>query len=217
MQTPDISDEAVHRNDKVYIGSWLTMRLLRAGFVRILPNLTPSNLFITHGCMNIGLLSDTHGHLDSAVIKHFASCDEIWHAGDIGDIALADELAKFKPLRAVYGNIDDQNIRERYPEDLWFACEDLTIWMTHIGGAPPSYNSRVKKILAERIPDVFICGHSHILRVKRDPKYNNMLYLNPGAAGNQGFHQMKTLLRFEVAGKEIRNMEVIELGKRGAI
>ena len=167
--------------------------------------------------MRIGIISDTHSYLDPQVFEYFKSVDEIWHAGDIGDPAVADELEKFKPLRAVFGNIDDKNLQARFAEDLWFECEDLKIWMTHIGGAPPNYNPRIKKILKEKIPDIFICGHSHILRVKKDPKYNNMLYLNPGAAGNHGFHLIKTLIRFEIAKKEIKNVEVIELGKRGAI
>lgn len=116
----------------------------------------------------------------------------------------------------MFGNIDDKEMQLRYPEDLWFDCEGLTIWMTHIGGAPPHYNPRVKKILKEKIPDVFICGHSHILRVKKDPGYN-MLYINPGAAGNHGFHSMKTIVRFEISNKIIGKLEVIELGKRGAL
>lgn len=166
--------------------------------------------------MKIGLLSDTHSYLDPKIRIYFKDCDEIWHAGDIGD-RVVDELEKIKPLRAVYGNIDDKDMQVRFPEDLWFTCEGLTIWMTHIGGAPPNYNPRVKKILKDKVPDIFICGHSHILRVKKDPAYKNMLYVNPGAAGNQGFHPIKTLLRFEIVGKEVRKMEVVELGKRGAI
>jgi putative phosphoesterase len=167
--------------------------------------------------MHIGLLSDTHGYLDPAVFRYFESCDEIWHAGDLGDGQVADQISRFKPLRAVYGNIDQLEIREKFPEDLWFSCEELTIWMTHIGGSPPHYNARIKRILKERIPDVFVCGHSHILKIGRDAHYRYMLYLNPGAAGNQGFHTMKTIVRFEVTGKEIKNMEVIELGKRGQL
>lgn len=167
--------------------------------------------------MKIGLLSDTHSHLDPKVFEYFKDCDEIWHGGDIGDAAVANDLEKFKPLRAVFGNIDDKDMQVRFPEDVWFNCEGLTIWMTHIGGAPPNYNPRIKKILKDRVPDIFICGHSHILRIKKDPNNKNMLYLNPGAAGNHGFHHIKTLVRFEVIGKEIKNMEVIELGKRGAI
>lgn len=167
--------------------------------------------------MRIGLISDTHSYLDPKVFEYFKNVDEIWHAGDIGDRSVADELEKFKPFRAVFGNIDDKTIQARFPEDLCFECEGLNVWMTHIGGAPPNYNPRIKKVLKERIPDIFICGHSHILRVKKDPNFKNMLYINPGAAGNHGFHHMKTLIRFEIVNKEIKNMEVIELGKRGAI
>ena len=167
--------------------------------------------------MKIGLLSDTHGYLDQAVLHYFNACDEVWHAGDIGNVDVVSALEKFKPLKAVFGNIDDRTLSEKFPEDLWFTCEGLTIWMTHIGGKPPTYNPRIKKILKEKIPDIFICGHSHILRVKRDSQFNNMLYLNPGAAGNQGLHAIKTIIRFEITGKEIKNMEVIELGKRGAL
>ncbi len=166
--------------------------------------------------MKIGLISDTHSHLDPKVFTYFSACDEIWHAGDIGDATVANELEKFKPLRAVFGNIDDKALQTRYAEDLWFTCEGLTIWMTHIGGAPPHYNPRIKKQLKEKVPDVFICGHSHILRVKKDPA-TNMLYINPGAAGNHGFHSMKTLIRFEINNKIISKLEVIELGKRGAL
>ena len=167
--------------------------------------------------MKIGLLSDTHSYLDPKVFEYFNKCDEIWHGGDIGDASVANELEKFKPLRAVFGNIDDKEMQIRFPEDLWFECEGLKIWMTHIGGAPPGYNPRIKKILKDRVPDIFICGHSHILRIKKDPNYKNMLYLNPGAAGNHGFHHIKTIVRFDVLGKDIKNMEVIELGKRGTI
>ncbi len=167
--------------------------------------------------MIIGLLSDTHSFLDPKVFEHFKNVDEIWHAGDIGHEDVIADLRKFKPLRAVYGNIDDKKIQTEFPEDLWFNCEGFSVWMTHIGGAPPNYNPRVKKILKEKVPDIFICGHSHILRIKKDPNFNNMLYLNPGAAGNHGFHLMKTLVRFELKNKAINKMEVIELGKRGQI
>ncbi|MCE7863576.1 MAG: metallophosphoesterase [Bacteroidetes bacterium CHB5] len=166
--------------------------------------------------MKIGLISDTHSYLDPTVFTHFKDCDEVWHAGDIGDAAVVNELEKFKPLRAVFGNIDDKEMQARYPEDLWFTSEGLTIWMTHIGGAPPNYNPRIKKILKEKTPDVFICGHSHILRVIKDPVYK-MLYLNPGAAGNHGFHSIKTIIRFQIDAKNIRKLEVIELGKRGML
>ena len=167
--------------------------------------------------MKIGLLSDTHGYLDKKIFNHFAECDEIWHAGDIGSTGLADELEKFKPLRAVFGNIDDRELQLRFPEDLHFTCEGLRIWITHIGGTPPHYNKRVKKMLAMDTPDIFICGHSHMLLIKKDPAHGDMLFLNPGAAGNQGFHYQKTLLRLEIIGKEIKNLEVIELGRRGLL
>lgn len=164
--------------------------------------------------MKIGLLSDTHSFLDEKVFEYFAACDEIWHAGDAG-YGVIEKLEAFKPTRVVFGNIDDMEFQRKYPENLWFQCEQLTILMTHIGGAPPNYNPRVKKILQKKIPDIFICGHSHILRIKKDPSYNNMLYLNPGAAGNHGLHTVKTIVRFEISDKTIAHMEVIELGKRG--
>jgi uncharacterized protein len=167
--------------------------------------------------MKIGLLSDTHGYLDHKVFHYFADCDEIWHAGDIGDVLVADALEKFKPLRAVFGNIDDKGLQARFPEDLRFVCGGLNIWITHIGGTPPRYNTRVKTMLKEKSPDIFICGHSHVLRIVKDPALNHMLYINPGAAGNQGFHSVKTIVRFDIIAKEIKNLEVIELGKRGQI
>jgi len=167
--------------------------------------------------VKIGLISDTHSYLDPKVLDYFEDCDEIWHAGDIGNSTIVQSLEKVKPVRAVFGNIDTKDLQTLYPEDLWFSCEGLSIWMTHIGGAPPNYNPRIKKILKERIPDIFICGHSHILRVKKDPNYRNMLYLNPGAAGNHGFHTIKTIIRFEIKKASIINMEAIELGKRGAL
>ncbi len=165
--------------------------------------------------MKIGLLSDTHGHLDERIYTHFEHCDEIWHAGDIGTSEVVGKLEKFKPLRAVYGNIDGKEIRTTYPEDLWFTCEALTVWITHIGGYPPRYNSRTKAILKERVPDIFICGHSHILKIIRDPKLK-LLHINPGAAGLQGFHKVKTLVRFEINDDRIENMQVIELGGKRA-
>lgn len=167
--------------------------------------------------MKIGLISDTHGSLDAKIFDYFAQCDEVWHAGDIGDLAVIEKLEAFRPLRAVFGNIDDKEMQARFPEDLFFTCEGLDVWMTHIGGAPPRYNPRVKKILSSRRPDVFICGHSHILRVAKDPSMDGMLYINPGAAGNHGFHFMKTIVRFDVSDGEVKNMEVIELGRRGLV
>ncbi|MDQ2658218.1 MAG: metallophosphatase family protein [Bacteroidota bacterium] len=165
----------------------------------------------------IGIISDTHGSLDPKVFEHFRECDEVWHAGDIGTMEVANALEDFKPLRAVYGNIDDRDLQVRFAEDLFFDCEGLLVWMTHIGGAPPRYNPRINKLLKSRIPDIFVCGHSHILRVAKDPAHNGMLFINPGAAGNQGFHSIKTLIRFQVSGKEVTKMEAIELGRRGMI
>lgn len=161
----------------------------------------------------IGLISDTHDHLDDRVFKHFELCDEIWHAGDIGSTSLLDQLEDFKPTRSVYGNIDGGSLRRRCPEDLWFEVESLTVFMTHIGGYPPKYNSRTRKILKERPTDLFICGHSHILKIIKDPVLD-LLHINPGAAGIQGFHKVKTLVRFDVDGSQMKNMQVIELGKR---
>jgi len=167
--------------------------------------------------MKIGLISDTHNHLDPKVFKHFDDCDEIWHAGDIGTAAIIKELEKFKPLRAVYGNIDGKDVRATCPEDLWFDVEGINVWITHIGGYPPKYNPRCKKTLKERVPDLMICGHSHILKVMKDPNLNDMLYINPGAAGIHGFHRVKTLVKFDVNNGQIGNLQVVELGKRGQL
>jgi len=165
----------------------------------------------------IGLLSDTHGYLDSRVLDHLAQCDEIWHAGDIGSVEIIDRLEAFKTCRIVFGNIDNKEIQLRSHENLNFELEGFRIWMTHIGGAPPRYNPMVLPQLKADTPDIFICGHSHILRVIRDKTLSNMLYINPGAAGKEGFHKMRTLLRFNLHEGVISQMEVVELGKRGAI
>jgi putative phosphoesterase len=165
----------------------------------------------------IGLLSDTHGYLDSRILDHLAQCDEIWHAGDIGSIKIIDKLEAFKPSRIVFGNIDSKEIQLRTHENLFFEVEGFRVWMTHIGGAPPRYNPAVLPRLKAETPDIFICGHSHILRVIRDKEMANMLYINPGAAGKEGFHKMRTLLRFNLHDGVISQMEVVELGKRGAI
>ena len=157
----------------------------------------------------IGLLSDTHDYLDDAVFKHFEYCDEIWHAGDFGTAKIADALKTFKPLRGVYGNIDGQDIRTMFPETLVWDCEQVTIVMTHIGGYPPKYNPHSKPLIIQHNPQLFISGHSHILKVIYDPKYQ-LLHINPGAAGNKGFHQVCTAVRFVVDGKNIRDMEVLE-------
>lgn len=163
----------------------------------------------------IGLLSDTHGFLDDKIFTYFKDCDELWHAGDFGSLELSQKLSDFKPLRGVYGNIDDKDIQLIHPKNLEFEVEGFRIWMTHIGGYPGHYAPDVRKKLAENPPDIFVCGHSHILRVMTDKKYNNMVTLNPGAAGNQGFHQIKTIMRFDLNEKRIENMQAIELGKRG--
>lgn len=165
---------------------------------------------------HIGLLSDTHSHLDASALDHLAACDEIWHAGDIGDISIIQMLESIKPVSAVHGNIDDLVMQKRYPEDLWLEREGLRILITHIAGAPPNYNPRLNKILQKQPPDILICGHSHILKVKRDAA-RNLIYINPGAAGNHGFHAVKTLIRFSLHQSKIENMEVVELGKRGKI
>ncbi|MEX2379275.1 MAG: metallophosphoesterase family protein [Vicingaceae bacterium] len=161
----------------------------------------------------IGLISDTHSFLHPRVKHHFAHCDEIWHAGDIGNLSLADELAAFKHFRAVYGNIDGTEVRKVYPEHLRFTIEGVDVWMTHIGGYPKQYDLRVKDEINRNPPKLFICGHSHILKAIPDPKLG-LLHLNPGAAGKVGFHQVLTLMRFELDAGKIQNLEVIELEKR---
>lgn len=161
----------------------------------------------------IGLLSDTHGYLDEAIFKHFDECDEIWHAGDFGNIELADRLAAFKPLRGVYGNIDDKDVRLVYPEHLKFQCEDVKVWMTHIGGYPGNYNPKIKAELFADPPGIFISGHSHILKVIYDKKIG-CLHLNPGAAGKQGWHKIRSLIRLSISADKIHSLEVIELGTR---
>jgi uncharacterized protein len=166
--------------------------------------------------MLIGLLSDTHGFLDEKIFSHFASCDEIWHAGDFGDESVSKQLSSFKPLRAVYGNIDGINIRSHFPENLSFKCEEMKVLITHIGGNGNWYPPPAQKLINEIRPDIFICGHSHICRIQQDKK-NHMLYINPGAAGKSGFHKARTILRFSIKGSKIEDMDVIELGLRSAI
>lgn len=161
----------------------------------------------------VGLISDTHGWLDDAVFTHFEKCDEIWHGGDFGTAAVAEKLAAFKPLKGVYGNIDGYDIRSIYPETLCWNCEELTIYMKHIAGYPSRYAPGVKKDLEKNKAGLFISGHSHILKVIYDEKIN-CLHMNPGAAGKQGWHHVRTILRFSIDGKEIKDCEVIELGKR---
>jgi putative phosphoesterase len=166
--------------------------------------------------MKIGLLSDTHGWINPRLFDHFALCDEIWHAGDIGNIEIADALAAFKPFRAVYGNIDNEIVRRCYTESLIFRIEELKVWLTHIGGTPGNYDYRVRTGINEDPPDIFICGHSHIAKVMFDKKAG-LLYINPGAAGYHGFHKYMTAIRFNIDGKDIHDMELIELGERGRV
>lgn len=161
----------------------------------------------------IGLISDTHGFLDDAVFKYFDQCDEIWHAGDFGSLAIVDALTAFKPFRGVWGNIDGKDIRLACPEHQRFACEGVDVWMTHIGGYPGRYAIQVRPEIIRNPPKLFICGHSHILKVQFDPKLG-LLHLNPGAAGKQGWHKVRTLMRFDINGDKIENLEVIELGNR---
>lgn len=161
----------------------------------------------------IGLLSDTHNYLDDAVFKHFENCDEIWHAGDFGNAGIADALRNFKPLRGVYGNIDGYDIRSEYPESLRWKCEGVDVWMIHIGGYPNRYAPAVKSLIYQHPPKLFISGHSHILKIMYDEKIG-CLHINPGAAGKQGWHKVRTLVRFEIDGENIQNCNVIELGKR---
>ena len=163
--------------------------------------------------IRVGLLSDTHNYLDPGILEHFKECDEIWHAGDIGTAAVTDELARLKPLRAVYGNIDGADIRRSFPEHQRFMCEQVDVWITHIGGYPKKYDQRVREEIRDNSPQLFICGHSHILKVIYD-KDLKLLHVNPGAAGKYGFQKVRTVVRFSIDGKDIKNMEVIELGKR---
>ena len=162
------------------------------------------------------LLSDTHGHLDPKIQKYINGADEVWHAGDIGTTAVADGISKIKPLRGVYGNIDGHELRSQFPENQIFSCQGVKVLMTHIGGYPGRYNPRVKKLIQEEKPQLYVCGHSHILKVIPDRK-NNLLHMNPGACGIQGFHKVRTLLRFELNQGKIENLEAIELGQRGAL
>lgn len=166
----------------------------------------------------IGLISDTHGFLDEAVFTHFENCDEVWHAGDFGNIILADRLSNHWPnrdgqtrMKGVYGNIDGQDIRTVFPEQSVFFCEEVKVMIRHIGGSPPGYNPQTKKELALHQPQLFICGHSHILKVVYDNKIN-CLHINPGAAGKQGWHTVRTLIRLVIDKTDIRDCEVIELG-----
>lgn len=158
----------------------------------------------------VGLLSDTHGHVDDAIFRFFSTCDEIWHAGDIGSIQVLEKLAAFKPTKAVYGNIDGIELRKMVPEHLIFNVENIRIVITHIGGYPNNYSATGRKLILEHSPDLFVCGHSHILKVMPDSKHK-LLHINPGAAGNSGWHKVKTLVKFAIDGKNYKDLEVMEI------
>ncbi|MEX0770940.1 MAG: metallophosphoesterase family protein [Balneolaceae bacterium] len=165
--------------------------------------------------MKIGLISDTHSYLDPQVHELFAECDEIWHAGDFGTMQIAGELQKIAPVVGVYGNVDGQEIRHEFPQHNRFKREGFNIWITHIGGVPGRYCIPIREEIQKNTPDIFVCGHSHILKIARDPTLNKMLYMNPGAAGKQGFQVYRTVVRFELDQKKIQNMDVVNLGKVG--
>ena len=155
------------------------------------------------------LISDTHGYIDEKIVKYANKVDEIWHAGDIGDISVTDKLKQIKPLKGVYGNIDDQKIRAEFPLHNRFICEKVSVWITHIGGYPKRYNPKILEELKSNSPDLFICGHSHILKVIND-KELDLLHMNPGAIGKYGLHRVRTMIQFEINGKKIENLSVIE-------
>lgn len=159
------------------------------------------------------LLSDTHGHIDDTIMKYVGQADEVWHAGDIGDLRVADAIKAEKPLRAVYGNIDGNEARLEFPLNNRFMCEGVDVWITHIGGYPGKYSPAIRQDLMLNPPKLFICGHSHILKVQFDQKLG-LLHMNPGAAGVSGFHQVRTMLRFTIEGEKIDNLEVVEIGKK---
>ncbi|MCL9805293.1 metallophosphatase family protein [Flavobacterium amniphilum] len=159
------------------------------------------------------LLSDTHSHIDDVILKHVAWADEVWHAGDIGNLEVTDSIKKLKPLRGVFGNIDGAEARLEFPLNNRFNCEDVDVWITHIGGYPGKYNQEIREEIKQNPPKLFICGHSHILKVQFD-KTLNLLHMNPGAAGKSGFHQVRTMLRFVIEGDKIKDLEIVELGKK---
>ncbi len=164
----------------------------------------------------IGLISDTHGHIDDRILLHFKEVDEIWHAGDIGSLDVTDQLAEVAPVIGVYGNIDGDKVRREFPKNRRFLCEGVDVWITHIGGKPYVYNKETRGPIHANTPDLFICGHSHILRVEKDKRIN-CLYMNPDAAGIHGFHKIRTLLRFTIDKREIKDLEVVELGPRANV
>jgi uncharacterized protein len=162
----------------------------------------------------IGLISDTHSYLDPLVFDYFENCNEIWHLGDIGSESIITELQNFKPLRVVYGNIDTPYLQKTLPEVDVFELEGLKVMLIHIGAIPPRYNPKIKALLKKHSPNLFLCGHSHILRVIKDPNTVGLVYINPGAAGKHGFHHVRTLMKMELHDGKVVNLEVNELGKR---
>ena len=159
------------------------------------------------------LLSDTHSHIDDTILKYVKLADEVWHAGDIGDLKVTDTIKKLKPLRAVFGNIDNHEARLEFPLNIRFLCEGVSVLITHIGGYPGKYSPAIREEITQNPPKLFICGHSHILKVMFDKKLN-CLHMNPGAAGISGFHQKRTMLRFEIDGDKIQSLEIIEIGDK---
>lgn len=167
--------------------------------------------------MRIGLLADTHGWLDARIFDYFDACDEIWHAGDIGSLEVIQQLEAYKSVRAVYGNIDEQAIRTKYPKNQFFTCEGMRVWITHITGRPPKYTPEILATLQQGIPNILVGGHSHILQVVQDKQHPPLLYINPGAAGQHGIHHVRSILRFDIQTGVITHMEAIELGLRGSL
>jgi len=159
------------------------------------------------------LLSDTHSHIDDTILKYVQQADEVWHAGDIGDLKVTDTIKKIKPLRAVFGNIDNSEARLEFPLHNRFMCEQVDVWITHIGGYPGRYNPTIREKIKSNPPKLFICGHSHILKVMNDKKLG-LLHMNPGAMGISGFHKVRTMLRFEIDGEKIGKLEVIEVKRK---
>jgi len=158
------------------------------------------------------LLSDTHSHLDEKILKYCKSVDEVWHAGDVGDIQIIDKINELKPVKGVYGNIDNHEIRKVLPLDCKFKCEEINVWITHIGGYPNRYTKRIKDELKSNNVDLLIFGHSHILKIIFDKKFD-LLHINPGAIGKHGFHKKRTMVRFEINKNKIENLEIIEFDR----
>jgi len=191
--------------------------MLTGSFCSFLSSETPrwgeSHIRGQLAAVRIGLISDTHGHVDDRILHHLSGCDEIWHAGDIGSFGVSDALAGVAPLVAVHGNIDDQLLRRDFPEHQHMVRKGLSVWMTHIGGRPGRYAKGIREGLNHHRPDLFVCGHSHLLLVRNDPSWGG-IYMNPGAAGRQGIHRMRTLLRFGIDNGKVVDPDVVELGMR---